>query len=277
MAQLQRKKQESKQELLTISTDEKFAGSLKYILRRLSEFVKNGGISAELCEKPGRLDLAVAVNYSKDLNSADMDENRISTEKLLDLITDCIADVVITDYKFHYIESSIKLPIEDEISRHAFIKALSNFDSDTDKEIAKSLIKLTPVFLLDSFYQFMIDDLRARWNEVCVLANENASYLVCTGTFRELLRFLISNLESREREIHLFESKGGIEVLTSCLKPVSNIYVNEDLAPDVKVISKLISIAPKKIYLHQNADNQKLPIFDFIQTLFSGCVQIMRT
>ena len=265
-------------DILKISTDERFASALRYIMRRLSTFTKGERISTYISQKGGRSELVIALaSLETDAGRKDEHSDVVAViRKLGHTIVDSIADIIITDCKSHYIETSLKLPIDDEISKHAFIRALSNFDSEADKTIAKSLIRLTPVFLLDSFYQFMIDDLKVRWNEVCSLANENACYLVCAGTFRELLRFLISSLESRENEVHLFERANGIEVLTGGLKPVKEVYVNEDLPQDIQVVSKLISIAPKKIYLHQDSGETQTPLINFIQGLFGGCIQVIR-
>jgi len=246
-------------EVFSLSTDGIFSSSLRYIDRRLESFKKGGAVTTEIVEVNGRHQLAVKFDGSRKVTSA---------------LVDAIADVVITDCKYHYIESSLNLPINDEISRHAFIRALSNFDHTQDLCIAKSLIKLTPNFLLDSFYTFSLDALKARWQEVCALANENACFLVCDGTFRELLRFLISNLESRHAEVHLFQHADRVEVLSGNLKPV-DIYVNDELPPDSQIISTLISIAPKRIFLHK--DTSSNPVFDFIRDLFRGCVQIVQT
>ena len=240
-----------KQQTISISTDDTFASSLRYISRRLAEF------DPEIIKKSGRNFLNINIAYDIDVN------------KMLKTIVDGIADVVVTDYKSHYIESNLKVSIEDPISRHAFIRALSNFDRETDKHIAKKLIKITPNFLLDSFFQFMINDLKTRWNEVIDLANENAPFLVCEGTFCELLRFLISNLESRSDVVHIYQRTDGIEVLSSTSKPFNNIYINDDLPADVHAICKLISIAPKKIYLHSSGD---VPVFGFIQNIFGSRV-----
>jgi hypothetical protein len=190
--------------------------------------------------------------------------------EVMSVIVDTIADIVITDCKFHFIETSLRLPIDNAVHRHAFIRALTGFDRTTDKSIAKSLISLTPDFLLDSFYTFSLDILKVRWQEVCALANDNAPFLVCDGTFRELLRFLISNLETHEHEVHLFGRDDGVEVLTRALKPV-NVYVNDELPADTQIVSKLIAIAPKRIFLHQNI---KPSTQEFVCNLFSGCVVI---
>ena len=237
--------------VLKISSDRRFASSLQYIKRRLVA-VKN--TSCSLGEEKNRTVLTVE-NYNPST------------------VIDALADVVVTDCKAHYIQSRLRLPIEGEINRAAFIKALSTFDLETDKIIAKSLIRLTPNFLIDSFYEFMTDDLKVRWQEVCILANENICYLICGHTFAELLRFLISNIESLSDEAHLFFKKNGVEVLGKSLRPFKNIYINESLPHDVQVVTKLVAIAPKRIFVH-DAKSTDRALINNIQNLFGGCVVI---
>lgn len=249
--------------------------SLRYIETRLESFKKSGEITAKITKTGERSMLTVTFDGAAKAQTAK--ERRGDSDairKITTALIDAIADVVVTDCKFHFIESSIKLSIEDKICHHAFIRALSSFDRSTDKAIAKSLVQLTENFLLDSFYAFSIDTLKARWQEVCALANDNACFLVCDGTFRELLRFLISNLESRTPEVHLFNRAGRVEVLSNNLKPI-NVYVNDELPEDCGLVSKLIQIAPKRIFLHQE-DIAKIPVMDVIQNLFGGCVQVVQ-
>jgi len=245
-------------EVLNISTSGLFKSSLKFLQERMEAHAKNCCITTKLEITQERNQLFVSYDNSNSKVNA--------------VLTDAIAEVVITDCKYHYIESSLTLPIEDGISRHAFIRALSNFDRATDKIIAKSLVKITPNFLLDSFYTFSLDALKKRWQEACALANDNACFLVCDGTFRELLRFLISNLETRVPEVHLFQRAGEVEVLTRNLKPAS-VYVGDELSGDAQVISKLIDLAPKRIFLHQDVNTA---MQDCICNLFGGCVQVVQ-
>jgi len=241
---------------VVLSTSGLFGSCLRYIDKRLEPFKKSGAVATCLADVDGRSSLAISL--------------KSGAHKVASAIVDAIADIVITDCKFHYIETTLKLPIEDEINRHAFIRALTGLDRATDLALAKSLIKLTPNFLLDSFYTFSLDTLKSRWQEVCALANDNACFLICDGTFRELLRFLISNLESREYEVHLFGRDGGVEVLSRTLKPV-NVYVNDELSADAQVVSKLIALAPKRIFLHQDIN----PVMqEFVCNLFGSCVVI---
>jgi len=243
-------------DVINISTSGLFMSSLRYIDKRLETFKKSDAVTTCLTYSDGRSGITVTIHS---------DALRITSA-----IVDAIADIVINDCKFHYIETTLKLPIEDDFNRHAFIRALTGFDRATDLAIAKSLVKLTPNFLLDSFYTFSLDTLKNRWQEVCALANDNACFLICDGTFRELLRFLISNLESREYEVHLFGRDGGVEVLSRTLKPV-NVYVNDELSADAQVVSTLIALAPKRIFLHDDIN----PVMqEFVCNLFGNCVVI---
>jgi hypothetical protein len=259
-------------EIMQISTDEKFASTLKHVKSALSQFEGNSVATCAVTKRDSRTELSIVLNADKKATN----QTLANIRRIVSATTDALADVVVTDMKIHYIASKLKLPIDDEINRHAFIKALSEFDSNTDKILARSLLKLTPRFLLDSFYDFMIDELKHRWNEVCVLANENVCFLVCNKTFSELLRFLISNIESRSDEVHIFARNEKIEILNPALKPFTNIYINEDLPPDIQVVTKLISIAPKRIFLHDDASALQNPLVKNIQDIFGACVHVVQ-
>jgi hypothetical protein len=136
-------------------------------------------------------------------------------------ITDAVADIIITDCKSYYINSKIRLPIDDTVSRHAFTCALLAFDHDTDKIIAKTVLDLSLTFNLDSFYDFKLQTLKNRWDEVVGLANENVSYLICKQTFTELLNFLISNIDCEMDDtifMHIKEAatREDVKKLFSC-------------------------------------------------------------
>ena len=159
--------------MIIVSTDERFSTSLQYIEKRLG-----GTINIVR----GRHELAVPAKEIRKLK-------------------DVLADVIVTDCKTYYIASRLKLPLGDPVALDAFIKILSLFDRETDKIIAKTIIKITPQFHLDSFFEFMLDVLKSRWDEVCLLANENTHYLVCRKTFLELLHFLVSNLTESDEKL----------------------------------------------------------------------------
>lgn len=245
--------------ILEISTDERFASSLQHIRTKVSAIKSvNCSISADDIRQ------TITINASEG-----------QRKQIVSTVIDAISEIVITDFKSFYIQNHINIPISDPITRHAFFKALVTFDRDTDKIIAKTMIKLTPSFLLDSFYEFMIDILKQRWDEVCYLANENICYLVCQKTFSELLRFLISNIDSLSDEAHLFVRGDDIEILGRGLKPLNDIYINHTLPPNIKAVTKLVAIAPKKIFLHKGTDYFDENLINSIQNLFGSCVVVM--
>jgi hypothetical protein len=244
--------------LYEISSDERFASSLQYIKKRLVGEV----VRCTVYNFCPRIKLTVEIT------------DKAKLKPVLLIIADAIADIVVTDCKSHYIDSKIRLQIEDTVARHAFIRALSSFDRETDKIIAKTLLKITPSFLLDSFYDFMLDILKSRWNEVCLLANENTCYLVCQKTFFELLRFLISNIDSISDEAHVITSGGQIEIYGRGLKPIHDIYINESLPKDIQVVTKLVSIAPRKIFFHQNHTPFDVGLVSSIEKLFGSCIVV---
>lgn len=263
---------------LNISTDDRFASSLKHIRTCLSTFERDKLVQTKMTQSNARHTLNIVFSASLDAPNCAATPHKSKTDtgarKIASVIVNAIADIIVTDCKAYYIATRTNLPMQDTLTKHAFIKALSEFDSSADKIIAKSLLKLTPTFFLDSFYQFMLFPLKTRWQEVINLANENVCYLVCDKTFAELLRFLISNIESRSDEVHLFKRTEKIEILSGALKPFNNIYINDDLPADIQVILKLISIAPKKIFLHQEKTPFEGALVKNIQNLFGSCVHI---
>jgi len=239
-----------------ISSDMRFASSLLYIKRRVS------AVGGE-CE--------IAVNDTRSTLIISIDKVTPNIlRQVISAIIDTLSDIIVTDCKTYYINEHIGLPIQSGVLRSAFTSALSAFDRDTDKIIAKTLIKLTQQFNLDSFFEFRLDTLKTRWDEVCLLANENIAYLVCQKTFMELLRFLISNIDGLSDEAHIVKRGDKLEVLGVDLSPIENIYINESLPSEIQVVNKLVAIAPKRIFLH--IENPTLAVE--LKDLFGTCTVV---
>ena len=218
--------------VLRIQTDERFASSLSYLRKRIKTFVDLGIIDAVF--SPTHLSITVS---------------SIDYEEVLFVLRDAIAEIVVTDCKIFYLLEKMKIPIADELGKRAFVRALGCFDYNTDKLIVSGLLELTPVFLLHSFYDFCLDTLKRRWSEICVLANENVCLLLKTSGFNELLRYLVSNIESRIDEVFIVGSGKEIEILDRKMKPIQSVYVNSSMSSGVQVIEKLVTLAPRRIFL----------------------------
>ena len=221
---------------LTITTDERFERGLHCVTNIMERvFNREKSITIRGHRDQSRLVLEIKIT----------DQNL--ERRVVSVLVTQLAKIIISDAKCHYIKSNMRLIIPDELNRHAFIHALCSFDKETDFLIAKSLIVLTPHFALDSFYDFRIQPLKKRWQEVCHLANDNQAYLICPRTFCELLRFLISNIDPKCDEFH----------------------VRNDGSTDVAIVTKLIDLAPRKIIVHKDCNAH---LTNRLKTLFGAGV-----
>ena len=250
-------------EILCIEVDTRFESCVGYLGRRLEPFINPGYVSVEIDGGIFRIMYNDAVDVPRFDN-----EKRII--RIRAVIVDAISEVIINDCKAHFIAEQMRLPATDVLGNHAFVCALSTFDRATDKMIASGLVKLTPRFLLGSFYDFCLASLKKRWLEVCVLANENINYLMCGKNFNELIRFLIANIENTCDYVHLVRgSDGVIEMTCSDAKALNNLYVGEGLGPEICLLQKLIMLSPRRIFFVGECE-----LFNRIRKMFVACVDV---
>jgi len=236
---------------LKIVADERFLQSFAYIKKRLV-----GMANVEFVESDDTLEISLSTkNYN-----------------VLEIIKDSIAEIIVTDAKTFFIRENIKLPTHDEVGVTAFLSALCEFDRSTDKVIVSGLINLTPEFVIGSFYDFCLDILKQRWSEVCVLANENLPLLMCRQTFSELLRFLVSNIDSSINEVFLkLEKKKNSDEIKVCdrhMKEIEYVYVNEGLSNEQRVMASLVALNPRRIFF----DDCDCELYERVQEIFPCCV-----
>ena len=191
--------------------------------------------------------------------------NRVSVTATEAELKDCLTEIIVTDCKAHYITEKLRVRIADPVRHHAFIRALSTFDYETDKILAGAMLELTETFLFSSFYDFCIADLKRRWDEVCVLANENVALLLNQHNLDELLRFLIQNIESSTSVAYLRIKENEVLLLNRNMEEFKDIYVNSSLPNELSVIEKLVALSPHRIiFMGEWCD-----FFDSVANLFS--------
>jgi len=234
---------------VVVESDERFSTSLGYIKGR----VEGVGAKAVLKTDKGgyaRLDI----------------KNLTDSEVLLG----AVADVIVNDCKAHYILQNMKLPIRDSFDRHLFISALCEFDREMDKYLALEILQMTPTIVLSGYYDFKLGTLKTRWDEICMIANENIENLVAEGNFFELLRYLISNLEHRIDEAFLECIDGKVRVYDRQMKPLVGVYANESQSEIERAISILVAHNPRRIFFWGGESE----FFNRLRNLFCGCVEI---
>ena len=217
---------------MEISTDERFVASLRYIARKFNLPVKKNGERYKLV-------LPLTIDQDQYL--------------------DQIVHQIVTTMKGQYIHDKIK------IKNETLIRILVNYDKKTDIIIATTLIKITPVMLLDAVFDFSISKLKSRWDEVIQLVNENHHKLAQRELFNELLRFLILNMDHKTKEAHVIYMDKRTKVCNAKLEPYKQT--------DNNIINTLIDIAPQQIFIHVD-QNLETNLVKKIQTIFPNCVCI---
>ncbi len=169
-------------------------------------------------------------------------------------ISDAISDAISTFFKLEFVEQNLRIPVKNEISFKAFKKALVAFDRETDKYIVSRALKIEGELNLESFFNFRLKPLRMKWIEIIKLANDNASYLLCSDTFLDLLKFLIDNIEISRGTINVVKKDNEFklcdesfnEILSSQV-PLANL---EPESNEVGLVTNLIALSPRKINVY---------------------------
>lgn len=246
---------------ITISTDKSRMKDVLFIINRIRSQVKalKAIMVCEEIDKRSKLTIAV-VEEKKDF--------------LISIIFDAIAESIVRSYKEEYLYSKLYDKIADKVVLSAFVKALTMFDKTSDKEFVKQKLSISEEILMDSFYKFRLWDLEKRWSEIASLVSESSSYLLMSGTFMELMRFLIMTNECECGEISLKVQNGHICAKNNEGMDVFSFkYVKNDDKSLINVISELISLAPEKIIVDGEYIDENLK--KYLTGLFEGRVSVL--
>lgn len=247
---------------ITVSTSKAKYKDIDFIFNFLkSKIIMMKGIIVSE-EFEGRVKTAIAVPDDKK-------------DYALSLIFDAIAEAIVRDYKYEFLKNNLKIRSCEKVIESSFIKALSLYDKTTDKEFIKKELKPSSEILIDSFYHFRLWELEKRWKSVAELMSENASYLFMSGSFMDLMKFLVLSSDIETGEVHIFKGEGNIYCNEKNGKELFNmIYIDKDENSLINVLSELISLAPEKIVIHKDLENSR--IATEISNIFDGRVSLIK-
>ena len=246
---------------ITISTAIKKSKDISFIINRLRPKIKS--IKAIMvCEDfDGRINLAFATHESnKDL--------------LVSLIFDVVCEAVIRSYKEEVFNEHINIKNLDEVTLRTFIKALTMFDKASDKDLIKSKLSLSNTINLDSFYLFKLWELKKRWVNIAELITENSGYLIGSGTFNDLMKFLITTNEIEFGELYLNIENGKIFAKSKDGAEIFNISYESDNNCKIRLVSEIISLSPQKIVL--NKEFIGLEIAEYLTFLYEEKISVLK-
>lgn len=164
--------------------------------------------------------------------------------KKLNLFKEIFAEAIISHYKHCYLNNNILLDELKPELRLALIKALTQFDSDLDKQIiVNRLNKIDKTIFVESFLMFYVPEFEARLNELCALANNNKAHFIMSETFNELFKFILTNLNFNGEQIFIHKKQDDIIIENSQNKEIFKAKENNELI----LILKIVEILPCKI------------------------------
>ena len=140
----------------------------------MPEIKREGGVCAVI-NSGVRSNFALAVDSKK---------KEYYKAKILDFVTQTITG----EYKFNFFKNCIS-NINDDVICQSFLKAIAIFDCETDRQFIKNQLQLSGEIVLDSFYYFKLEPLRARWAKTAGIINQNGIIKSRTSMI-EVLKYL---------------------------------------------------------------------------------------
>ncbi len=196
-------------------------------------------------------------------------------EEIKDYILDIIINIYTTKYKLEYLLGNFNFEVTNDINMKAFIKALMVFDLDTDKKIIRQKLLNIDSIVVDSFFHFRLGVLKARWNDLINLANDNIMYLMSKDTFIELIKFLVSNLEFKCDFVSVKQSGKDFKIYDKDGKSLKDELEDCENLNDVFLITTLISLNPRRIRL-DTTNNLKDNTMSLLYEIFNNRVEIFK-
>lgn len=180
-------------------------------------------------------------------------------QRIKDILTSLIIDVICTKFKSDFLNEYLFLPVQDKSGAFAFKKALLNFDRQTDKYLIKKALCLSNTLFLESFFEFRLTKLKDKWTELVSLSNDNRDFFVCRESFIDLLKFLVDNLDICEDEISVIKEGNGYRIVDCNNKFYTNRLISHE-----KVVSSVIDLAPQKINLYFDQSSNETNLLERI-------------
>ena len=215
---------------LTLSTTIDKQIYLSQLFSKLSEEIRqDAGVIAKQ-NNSGRTYLVVAVDEEK---------KEYYKSKVLDHILFMVTD----DYKFNFYKENLHPNDESELYL-AFLKAVTIFDAENDKEIIQSEIQLVDEFLVDSFFYFKLGLLRGRWTKTVEIINQN-KITSSEKAMSDVLKYLLAVSESEVASITILLSKKRISIQNCC----QNKNFKTDFDGKSNFFAEIVKLNPSKINL----------------------------
>lgn len=185
--------------------------------------------------------------------------------KILDFIVFMIND----DYKYSFYSEAL-FGEKTNILFVPFLKAISIFDSDVDREIIKNQIDFSGEILVDSFYYFRLEALRHKWQKTAEIINSN-KILNSKNAMLDVLKYLtqMSDNVVVKTDITISSKQIKLKQIGSlkCYKRNSTGHSN--------FLTEIISLNPSKINLKIDDGDSDDAVVMVLNELFTDKIYLL--
>lgn len=243
-------------ELMVSISDDKSAFIDELHQKLGSEIKRDGGIIVKQ-NYDGRASLALAVQRQK-------------REYYKSKILDEIIFVIIDEYKFNFYKNSLQFFSENVVCQ-SFLKAISIFDAEIDREVIKKMIEFKAEILVDSFYYFKLQSLRNRWQKTASIINQN-QILTSQNSMIGVLKYLTMTSENFMMTTDVVIGKQQIKI-----KSYSNqkIY-RRNFEGHSNFLTEIVRLNPVKINLKVVKGFEKDQMIDLLGEIFPDKIYFIK-
>ena len=134
-------------------------------------------------------------------------------------------------------------------------------------------LKENKCIIINGFVNFRLEDYKAELKNLCHDAAEELYAMREYDEFLNMLSFFISVQSPKEPLVHIVRNNGLLRIHNKRHKDITERYCEDALFPDENftqediLLSALIAIAPRKILIHDKAENER--IYDTITQVFT--------
>lgn len=174
-----------------------------------------------------------------------------------------ILEIIVVAYKFEFFKQ-IFLPLSDSIIILPFLKAISIFDKDSDFEVIKSEINMSNEILIDRFFSFRLQSLKARWEKTANIIKQN-NIINSEEAMSEVIKYLLLSSENYSLIVTATISDNRLELqsfngkqMFSCKKTGISGFLTE-----------IISLNPLKINIIRDFElDKENKIYEILNDIF---------
>lgn len=187
------------------------------------------------------------------------DKKEYIKTKVLDFVTKVIED----DFKYNFFKDKIDSSKKNNLTE-AFLRAISCFDEDFDREIIKDSLEFSGEIVIESLFYFKLQSLVLRWHRTAEIINQNL-IMNSDKSMSEVLKYLCAVSENNSVFVDLLLSEKRIEMKNFAIH--KRFKKNSDGIS--KMFAEIIKLNPIKINIKENDDGEFSEITNALLCVFN--------